>query len=128
MHGLAERIVLLPPDPYLSPLLASEIADQVEAVVCNPPYVATTELDGLQPEINQFEPRLALDGGPDGLDFYRELLPQCAILSQLRMLALEVGQGQADAVAAIIRQHLPSAQIETVPDLAGIMRVVIARI
>ena len=128
MHSLADRVTLLPAGPHLAPLHAGGVAGKIEALVCNPPYVASAEIDQLQSEIRRFEPRAALDGGPDGLDFYRELLPQCSALAQLRMIALEVGQGQADAVVAIIRQHFPSAQIETIADLAGIRRVVIARI
>ena len=127
-HGLGARVTLLPPGRYLEPLARSGVADEVEVVVANPPYVETAQLEMLQPEISQFEPRLALDGGPDGLDFYRHLLPQCSALPRLSLLALEVGQGQADRVAKIIGEQFPSAQLKTVLDLAHIERVVLATI
>ena len=128
MHNLDGRVSLLPPAPYLEPLRTGNAAQAIEVVVANPPYIETRQLDQLQPEIRFFEPRAALDGGPDGLDCYRRLLPQCRALPRLQLIALEVGQGQAAAVADMTRQQLPSAQIEMVRDLAGARRVVMARI
>ncbi len=125
-QGLAARVTLLPPGQYLEPLDSSGVAGEVEVVVANPPYVETAQLDQLQPEISQFEPRIALDGGGDGLDFYRHLLPQCSALPRLCLLVLEVGQGQAEAVASIIRRQFPSGQLQVIPDLAHIERVVLA--
>ncbi len=127
-HGLAERITLLPPGPFLAPLYEDGVADQIEVVVANPPYVATGDIDQLQPEICRFEPRQALDGGPDGLDCYRELLMACSELPRLRLLIVEIGAGQAEAVSALVVEHLGAAQIEIIPDLAGIERVVITQI
>ncbi len=125
LHRLAERVILLPPGPALQPLLAAHVHESVDVLVSNPPYVETGQIDQLQPEIRDFEPRTALDGGPDGLDCYRQLLPACRRLSRLQLIALEVGQGQAEAVANIGRDSLPTAQVETIPDLAGIQRVVV---
>lgn len=73
-----------------------------DLIVSNPPYIATAELATLAPEVAVFEPRLALDGGADGLDPYRALIPQAAaLLSAQGLLALEIGPTQAGAVSAL---------------------------
>lgn len=80
------------------------VAGEFDLIVSNPPYIATAELDGLSAEIRRFEPRLALDGGADGLDAYRALAPR--LYRRLRpagYAVLEVGFGQADAVDLILR-------------------------
>ncbi len=70
-----------------------------EVIVANPPYVPTADWEQLPPEIKEYEPRLALDGGPDGLEVIRALVPAVQPLLQPDgLLALEVGQGQAEAV------------------------------
>jgi len=125
LHRLADRVILLPPGSGLEPLHVAQVDESVEIIVSNPPYVQTDQISQLQPEIRDFEPQIALDGGPDGLDCYRQLLPECRQLSRLQLIALEVGQGQAEAVASIGRESFPSAQVETIPDLAGIPRVVV---
>ncbi len=125
LHRLADRVILLPAGPALQPLHAAQRHESVEVLVSNPPYVQTAQIDQLQPEIRDFEPRTALDGGPDGLDSYRWLLPACEQLPRLRLIAVEVGQGQAEAVASIGRESFPSAQVQIIPDLAGIQRVVV---
>jgi len=125
LHRLADRVILLPPGPDLQPLHAAQRHESVEILVSNPPYVESSQINQLQPEIRDFEPRTALDGGPDGLHCYRRLLPECRRLSRLHLIALEVGQGQAQAVANIGRDSFPSAQVDTIPDLAGIPRVVV---
>ena len=125
LHRLADRVILLPPGPDLQPLQAVKA---IEVLVANPPYIESGQINQLQPEIRDFEPRTALDGGPDGLDSYRWLLPACEQLPRLRLIAVEVGQGQAEAVANIGRESFPSAQVETIPDLSGIQRVVVFRL
>jgi release factor glutamine methyltransferase len=96
-----------------------------DAIVSNPPYVATGELAGLDPEVAAHDPRAALDGGPDGLAAYRALLPGAArALAPGGLLALEIGETQADDVAGLVR----AAGFEDValaPDLAGRPRVVL---
>ncbi len=125
LHRLTDRVILLPPGPDLQPLHAAELHESVEILVSNPPYVESEQINQLQPEIRDFEPRTALDGGPDGLHCYRQLLPECLQLPRLRLIAVEVGQGQAEAVCSIGRESFPSAQVETIPDLSGIQRVVV---
>ncbi len=73
-----------------------------DLVVSNPPYIPQAEIDGLMPEVARHEPRLALDGGADGLDAYRAIAEGMrGVLSPDAHLLLEVGDGQGDSVAAI---------------------------
>ncbi len=98
-----------------------------DLILSNPPYIASEEIDALAPEVARHEPRLALDGGGDGLDAYRKLLPHIrALLASGGRFALEVGKGQADAVWALIDQAGLSP-LDTRADLAGVARVVTGR-
>jgi release factor glutamine methyltransferase len=98
-----------------------------DLIVGNPPYVGEAEIAGLEPEVREFEPRTALVAGPDGLDAYRALIPDGArLLAAGGALALEIGQGQGDAVAALLAEHGLEV-VERRPDLAGIPRCLIAR-
>jgi release factor glutamine methyltransferase len=95
--GMAGRVALLRGD-----WTAGLEAASFDVVVSNPPYIRSGEIAGLAPEVRDHEPRLALDGGSDGLDAYRELAPQ--ILNVLKpggLFAVEVGLGQAGAVQAL---------------------------
>ena len=94
-----------------------------DAVVANPPYVAEPDWPGLAPEITRYEPPEALLAGPDGLDVIRRLVPAAAGAG---FLAVEVGAGQAPAVAELLGQAGFSA-VESHRDLAGIERVVTGR-
>lgn len=73
-----------------------------DLILCNPPYIPTGQIAGLEPEVAAFEPRVALDGGPDGLDSYRALMPDIARLLAAKGVAmLECGAGQCAAVGQI---------------------------
>jgi len=97
-----------------------------EVIVSNPPYIPSAELAGLQPEVREHDPALALDGGHDGLTIYRALIPRAlAGLAAGGRLLLEVGDGQAAAVVGIIAEHGGGVQ-EVLPDLNNIERIVIA--
>lgn len=101
------------------------IVPPFDIVVSNPPYIEHAAIADLQPEVARFEPRLALDGGTDGLDAYRRLLPATArLLRSNGLAAFEVGAGQADSVAAIGAAR-GLRHIATLPDLGGIPRVVL---
>lgn len=104
-------------DPGLAP----------DLVVANLPYIASEELAGLEPEITRYEPRLALDGGPDGLDLIRRLIPQAAAcLRPDGALALEVGWRQAAQVQQLLEQQ-GFSRLHVHRDLAGLERVITAR-
>lgn len=96
-----------------------------DVVISNPPYIARATIAKLQPEVARFEPRLALDGGIDGLDAYRALLPATArLLRPGGLAAFEVGLDQADSVASIGTAG-GLRHIATAPDLGGIPRAVL---
>ncbi len=99
--------------------------EQADVVLANLPYLPTDDIAELQPEVSQWEPRIALDGGDDGLDLVRALLTDCAERLRPQLAAFEVGLGQAREVAALVESH--GAEAGIVPDLAGHERVVTAR-
>ena len=75
---------------------------QFDLLISNPPYIAAAEIETLQPEVRDFDPRLALDGGTDGLDFYRRLATQAKdFLKPGGKVMVEFGDGQADAIRKI---------------------------
>jgi release factor glutamine methyltransferase len=95
-----------------------------DLIVANPPYIASGAIAGLAREVREHDPRLALDGGPDGLDAYRALAPEIArLLAPDGRFFLEVGAGQAAAVTAIAGAA-GLVDLATHRDLAGIERVV----
>jgi release factor glutamine methyltransferase len=106
--------------------LTSGLDDEFDAVLSNPPYVAEGERRSLAPEILRHEPPAALFAGADGLAVLRPLIAQVAGLARARLLALEVGAGQAPTVLELLRAA-GFADTETRRDLAGIERVVIGR-
>ena len=99
--------------------------DNFDLIFCNPPYIPSSEIESLDPEVALFEPRIALDGGADGLEGYRllaELLP--FLLRPGGHALLEIGQGQANDVASLF-QALELIRIT--PDLCGIPRCLVLR-
>lgn len=122
-HGVADRIVF-----QRSNLLEGlESWERFDLVVSNPPYISTDCLESLQPEVKDFDPRPALDGGIDGLEFYQRLGRNLATyMSAEGTLMVEFGDDQQEAVAAIFRGEGWRVQ-ELVADLAGKPRIMIAR-
>lgn len=119
-HGVGERVHCLPGD------LLSPLPGPVDLIVANLPYVATAEWEGLAPEIRLYEPRTALDGGPDGLALIRRLLATAApYLRPGGWLLLEIGAGQGAAVTALASYHFPQGQVQLYQDYAGLDRLVI---
>lgn len=95
-----------------------------DLVVSNPPYIATDEIETLDPEVKDHEPRLALDGGPDGLDPYRFLAPEILrVLKPGGLFAVEIGHTQSAAVERLFREA-GGTQVRTIKDLALRDRVV----
>ena len=123
-HGMTGRIEFLEGD-LLKPLASIRLQGQVDLILANPPYIPASELDRLQPEVGLYEPRLALDGGPDGLDFYRRIFPRAIeFLRPGGRLFLEVGIRQAIPVRAMAEQI--GWRVDRVKkDLSGIDRVVV---
>jgi release factor glutamine methyltransferase len=99
-------------------------AVKLDAITANPPYIASAEVPTLQPDIKDFEPHLALDGGADGLDVVRRIVEGApAYLSAGGTLALEIGAGQADATATLFEAH-GFTDIQKQRDMGRIERVV----
>lgn len=121
--GVAERVELHEGD-----LFAAAAGQRFDVVASNPPYIHTAELATLPADVRDYEPRLALDGGADGLDFYRRIASAApAHLVSGGLLAVEVGHDQADAVMSLFRARAELADVRTHDDLGGIRRVVAAR-
>ena len=94
-----------------------------QLILCNPPYIPSDEIAGLDPEV-RCEPRMALDGGPDGLDFYRAVARHYVkALSADGALMFEVGLGEWEAVRALM-EGLGYRQLEIIRDIPGVERVV----
>jgi release factor glutamine methyltransferase len=118
--GLAPRAAFVASD------WASAISRRFDLVLCNPPYIRAGELAALMPEVRLYEPARALDGGADGLDAYRAVLRQMpALLEKHGVAVLELGEGQADAVAALAAE-VGLTHLHTRRDLAGIPRALVA--
>lgn len=121
--GVAERIQFLrvdgladlPPDAHF------------DLVISNPPYIPTAEIASLQPEVRDYDPRAALDGGPDGLDFYRRLASEAAeFLKPGGKIMVELGDGQADAAREIF--EMQKWIVEAVKqDYSRCQRILVAR-
>ncbi len=95
-----------------------------DVIACNPPYIPTGDIDGLDVSVRDYEPHLALDGGDDGLDFYRDIAEKWRTALRLGgVLLFEVGIGQASDVERILAR-CGYEDIETFQDTGGIWRVV----
>lgn len=109
-------------------LVRGDLATPVKrasVVLANLPYIPTWEIEALEPEVSRWEPRVALDGGADGYALIRRLIDDCASRLRPRLLALEVGFGQAEDVSGILRAV--GVEPWSVKDLAGIDRIVCCR-
>jgi release factor glutamine methyltransferase len=119
--GNAARLV--PGRAEIRPTDWNQAQERFDLVFSNPPYIASAEIESLEPEVSQFEPRAALDGGPEGLEAYRalgRLLP--TILSPGGHALLEIGAGQAPEMELLF----PGLEmIRIAPDMAGIPRCVV---
>jgi len=119
--GLADRA------RFLEGSWESEAGGSFDLVLCNPPYIRRGEIAALDPEVRDFEPRLALDGGEDGLAAYRVLLPALHNhLTEEGIAILEIGQGQAGDVTALARECGLVLRAVRV-DLGGIARALAFR-
>ena len=123
-NGLDGRISFLPADVMkLPPLMTGSF----DLVVSNPPYIPTVEIMTLDPSVRDYEPVWALDGGEDGLDFYRAILKNWhGVIRQGGELMFEVGEEQAERVKDLMRMA-GLREARSVLDTRGVERVVTAR-
>jgi len=120
--GLADRA------DFVAGAWAAALAGGFDVIVANPPYIESRAIAGLPPEVGQHDPRRALDGGPDGLAAYRALAPEIGrLLRKTGVAALELGAGQAQPVAALMRRA-GLVVVEFRRDLAGLERCLVLRL
>ena len=120
-NGLSGRVVPMQADARDKP---EKALGDFQCIVCNPPYIPRADIDGLDVSVKDYEPHLALDGGEDGLDFYRDISEKWKdALNIGGRLYFEVGIGQADSVLRIMRAQ-GFGDIQVVKDLHEIPRVV----
>jgi release factor glutamine methyltransferase len=121
-HNVVDRIT------FLRGNLLHPLDRPVDLIVSNPPYVSRSELRAVSPEISQYEPRLALDGGEDGLALIGPLLRQAT--EKLRpggAMLVEIGSTQGPAAVQLAQDCLPSADVSVKKDLAGLDRLLVVR-
>lgn len=121
-HGLENRIKVIKGD-MLSESGIPGLSGKFDALLCNPPYIESGGISSLEPEVSEYEPRLALDGGRDGLKFYRAAEKYFHFLSAGGMAVFEVGAGESSDVSGIFK----AGGLEDIfikKDYSGINRVV----
>lgn len=119
--GLLGRVTPMPADALEPP---TRQLGEFDCIVCNPPYIPTQDIETLDVSVRDYEPHMALDGGEDGLEFYRAISENWReALHPGARLYFEVGIGQADSVLRIMRRQ-GFGELEIVLDTAGIPRVV----
>ena len=107
--------------------LWEEISGTYDLITCNPPYIPRDVIPTLMPEVQDYEPVMALDGGEDGLDFYRRIMAKIGtFLRKDGHLIVEIGYDQGEAVATLMREA-GLADVQVKQDLAGLDRIVIGR-
>ena len=120
--GLADRAAFVACD------FAGALSGPFELIVSNPPYIRSADIAGLSREVRDHDPHLALDGGRDGFDAYRRLIPQAAaLLAPGGGLIVEAGQYQADEIETMMAATALTVDRPPKTDLAGILRAVAAR-
>ena len=121
-QGVADRVEFVQSDIYC------QVSGSFDAIVSNPPYIRRSEISKLHPEVRDHDPHIALDGGPDGLDFYREILEGCkSRLNPGGFIALEFGRGQAPEILELLK-HADDYSIEIEKDLSGTDRTLFAKL
>ncbi len=119
-YGLSNRLT------FLKGNLLEPVSGTFDLIVSNPPYIPTNDIEGLEPEVREYDPHLALNGGPDGLNVYREILKSILKVLNRGWLIVEVGAGQADDVKALFIDAV-GPQARSWKDLNGHERCVAVR-
>jgi len=117
-HGVADRI------EFRSSNLLDSVEERLDLLVANLPYVPSATIHQLEPEVRDYEPRSALDGGPDGTALIRGTLEAAFTrLAQRAVLLFEIGEGQGEALESLARRLYPQASVRVVRDYAGLERI-----
>jgi release factor glutamine methyltransferase len=121
-HGVEDRIQFIQDDFMVS--LQKMQSNSFDLIISNPPYIPTNQLSGLPQDVQE-EPIRALDGGADGLDFYRIIIKYTPhLLRSGACLMMEFGDGQAEAINKLIEAQKDFSKIEIIQDLAGRDRII----
>lgn len=122
-YNMIERIACVESDLFSA--LDETYFNTVDVMISNPPYIPSIDVDALELQVRGFEPRSALDGGLDGLDFYRRISKDAIpYLSEGAMIIYEVGHDQSHAVCKILADN-DYKDIDVIQDLSGINRIVL---
>jgi release factor glutamine methyltransferase len=125
----AQHLGLTPRVDFMVSDYAEGLSGPLDLIVSNPPYVRSADIASLAPEVRDHDPHLALDGGADGLEAYRRIVPQASgLLSSGGLLVLEIGQGQDGDVAQLVAAAGLTVAGPTRADLAGIGRAVVGKL
>lgn len=112
----------------LEALYDEKLENSIDILVSNPPYIPSKVIEDLQIEVSTYEPKLALDGGEDGLDFYRNIIEHSSeLIRQNGLIAFEIGHDQAEDIRELLIQSESFKEIEVITDLSGLDRVVIGK-
>jgi release factor glutamine methyltransferase len=125
-RGNAVRLGLARSAGWLAGDLVEAVRGPFDILISNPPYIPTFEITQVEPEVREHDPRLALDGGADGVTFFRRLSAKAAKIVPDGWIVLETGHDQADAVATLLADQ-GLRKIRVHPDVAGRRRCVAAR-
>lgn len=124
--GLNNKVMFLEGD--LLDKIDGNVINNVDVIVSNPPYIPSGDIDELQIEVSKYEPRLALDGGIDGLDFYKRIINKAPLfLKSNGLLAFEIGYNQGSDLSLLLKESKQFKGIKTIKDLGGKDRVILAR-
>ncbi len=122
--GVSDQIEFVNGDLF-GPYRLLEGREPFDMILSNPPYIARQEIEGLAREVKDYEPTIALDGGEDGLDFYRRITSQGpSYLRKGGWLLLELGQGQGEKVSEWMERSGSFSETKLIQDLSGIERIV----
>ncbi len=112
IHALESRVIVSSGDLF-SPLLRMGYEGKIDVIVCNPPYIPSGSLPKLSRRLTDYEPRIALDGGPYGIDLYRRLIAEsCLMLKPGGMLLFEIGERQEKLVMRLFERRSEYREIE----------------
>ena len=122
-HGVTDRIKFICAD-----MRKEDWSGIYSMIISNPPYIPSTDIHKLMPEVNNYEPIKALDGGPNGLDFYRDIIPMARDrLEDNGYLILEINHSQANEVITILDNLSCYKNVEVIQDYSGYDRVIKAQ-
>ena len=130
-NGVADRVMVQKSDMFAVEIdgVMAPLQGRYDMILSNPPYIESEVIGTLQTEVKDHEPMMALDGGADGLDFYRVLAEEApGRLKENGVLIMEIGHDQGQSVLQLLEKTGRFTDIQVIKDLPGLDRVVFARL